>query len=374
MSITEYYKDGQKLHEVYVNIRSSRNPSIRVQKRKKGLKTASKAKATEKSLIEKAYFEIAQKEQTSKRWGQLVEQWHEYKKIDTFEPIGEETLSDYYSALKNWTGEFWCQPYTKLNRSEIKKLIVRLESIGKSKSFQAKMKLMINNVFKWGIDEGIVDEFSQSPTHGIPVNRKEEKLPEILSLSEIRKLLSFARQDNNPWFPIWFVALHTGCRSGELFALTWDNVDFENSKILIHKSYNGRQKRIKSTKGSYWRTVPMNSELFSFLRNLEAKSKGNDVLPKLRDWRHGYQARELRKFCTGIGITSVKFHTLRSCFATQLLQNGVPPIVVMKIGGWKSLETMQRYIRRAGLDESGATDELFFTTDKEACERIAKEF
>jgi len=30
----------------------------------------------------------------------------------------------------------------------------------------------------------------------------------------------------------------------------------------------------------------------------------------------------------------------------------------MAMGGWKDLEVMQRYIRRAGLDTRGATDTL----------------
>lgn len=32
--------------------------------------------------------------------------------------------------------------------------------------------------------------------------------------------------------------------------------------------------------------------------------------------------------------------------------------MVMAMGGWKDLEVMQRYIRRAGLDIRGATDAL----------------
>ena len=75
-------------------------------------------------------------------------------------------------------------------------------------------------------------------------------------------------------------------------------------------------------------------------------------------WNKGEQARVLRMFCQGIGLRSVCFHTLRACFATQLLANDVAPARIMKICGWRDLKTMQHYVRLAGVDERGATETL----------------
>lgn len=84
------------------------------------------------------------------------------------------------------------------------------------------------------------------------------------------------------------------------------------------------------------------------------------VFPRIREWGMGLQVNELRLFCLEIGIRSVKFHALRACFATHLLSNGVSPAIVMKVAGWKGLDTMQRYTRLAGIYEKGATDCLVF--------------
>jgi len=68
------------------------------------------------------------------------------------------------------------------------------------------------------------------------------------------------------------------------------------------------------------REVPMNKELRKLLLELQAKSgSGKYILPRLPHWRSGNAAQILRMFCEGNGLKSIRFHTLRACFATQLL-------------------------------------------------------
>ena len=109
----------------------------------------------------------------------------------------------------------------------------------------------------------------------------------------------------------------------------------------------------------------MNAELRSLLLSLYNNPDRHPerVLPQHWPWLKGTQAKILRAFLELHGLPSVKFHTLRACFATMLLEQKVAPITVMKICGWADLETMQRYVRLAGLDERGATEELSLLPD-----------
>jgi len=155
------------------------------------------------------------------------------------------------------------------------------------------------------------------------------------------------------------MALLTGMRNGELYALLWTDVNWENKTLSVTKSYNCRMRSVKSTKTGCWRTIPISSELKGLLLEIKGQTgKTPHVLPRNPLWTRGYQADELRKFCIGIGVTSVRFHALRACFATQLIQNGVPAIMIQKICGWKDLKTMQQYIRMAGVEVEGATGGL----------------
>ncbi|MBT3982380.1 MAG: site-specific integrase [Bacteriovoracaceae bacterium] len=370
MSIVSYEKNGKTYYEIFVCVRSKVNSKIRKQKRKNGFESKAQALKHEKLLLQECALEVAKLDGEGFYWGQIVEKWHAYKLVDKFEPVGIETLTDYLAALKTWTKDQWDKPAKHFSRADVKNVLKSIEEANKSKSFQAKMKGTINRVFTWAMEEGLIRDVYQSPTLGIKVNRKTERVPTILNRQEISKLIDAARELESPWYPIWATALLTGCRNGELFALTWEDVDFTNNSIRVSKSYNKRLRVTKSTKAGYWRNIPINSDLKELLLELKNNSTKEHVLPRIRDWCQGYQARSLKTFCQGIGITPIRFHDLRACFATQLLQNKVAPATVMKICGWKELDTMARYIRLAGIDESGATDSLQILSTGEASQKV----
>jgi integrase len=55
------------------------------------------------------------------------------------------------------------------------------------------------------------------------------------------------------------MALLTGMRSGELYALLWTDIDRENNALTVSKSNDNRFNVVKSTKAGYWRTVPISA-------------------------------------------------------------------------------------------------------------------
>jgi len=71
----------------------------------------------------------------------------------------------------------------------------------------------------------------------------------------------------------------------------------------------------------------------------------------------------LKAFLRSIKMRSIKFHALRACFATQMLANGVPAPIVMKIVGRKKSATMDIYLRLSCVDTKDAIDCLHFVPE-----------
>jgi integrase len=375
MAIKSYINEnGETRFKVYINMRSKLKTNLRAQRKANGIKTLKDAESEQKRLIRECERELQRQEVAGETWGSVVEAWEQHLLTEKEAEVNSVTRTDYIACLRKHTFDWWKRPAATLSRADVKEVLNQLKANGRSKSGQNVVKVIINRAFGYGIDSGMLKGLERSPTYGISLGRREEAIPEILNLSQIKSLLSRAREFRHPWYPVWAVALLTGMRNGELNALLWSDIDWDGKHLWVTKSYNTRTRKVKTTKSGEWRMVPISSELMAILKMLKVDSAGREpVLPRLTGWEKGIQAKELRKFLVLAKLPSVKFHTLRACFATQLIRNGVPPIQLQKICGWKDLETMERYIRLAGIDSIGVTEVLQVLPDTDILDQVSRD-
>ncbi len=393
MAISQYQKDGKTYWRVYVDVRSRTDRTIRVQKRINDIESEKAAINEEKRLVRQLASELTKLEAKGMRWNNVIDRWERDQELYPGR-YAATTVLDYAAILRNWTTPWLERPAAELNRGDAHELLTRLKSEGKKHSFVCHLKTVIHLVFTWGIEQRLINGVLDSPVRGVELKpERGEKVPEILTLEEIRTLLKKAKEQEHPWYPIWLSAVYTGCRSGELLeikksdiemvsqedAIKQDLLEFSKRRygfLRIRRNWSSRLRTIGPTKAGYWRTVPISSDFYWFLirdRLIEQLGQDDYILPHFSDWKSGYQAGILRGFCESNRLPSIRFHTLRACFATQLISAGIPATVVMKIAGWREMKTMQRYVRMAGIDEAGATEILnFIPTDDAVMEQVAR--
>ncbi len=212
----------------------------------------------------------------------------------------------------------------------------------------------IRGVFAYLLETGAIN---RNPVPAIKF-RINDKIKNVLTEEQVKSFLNKALDYDWEWYPHCTMAIYTGMRNGELFALTWDKVNLDLRQIKVDTSWNNKD-GFKSTKSGDDRIVEVAPALVVLLKELKLRTAETGfVLPRLPRWTKGEQARELRMFLIGIGLPPLRFHDLRATWATIMLGRGVEPAKVMIMGGWQDMKTMMIYLRKAGITIRGITDHL----------------
>jgi integrase len=366
MCVREKYhrKTGAFLgFEAYVHLRTYKTGND-VQ-RYKTCPTRELAEKAEKVLIREAAEALKVLDGRGSHWGALCAKWEAEAKVlkrnpATLKPMNDKALINALSILRTWTKDWMETPANELSIKHGKELLLSCISEDLKPATIRKIKTTINLVFRYGVQEGIIHHGKTSPVHGVPFDLDDGDIEEeILTVDEVKKLLAEAKKQEHPWYRIWAVALMTGMRSSELYALRKENVFLKESYIRVRESWDWVNDCAKCTKAGYWRTAPIASALRPIIEELMSQNPESPFMfPRFIEWERQYQAMVLREFCQQIGIRSVRFHTLRACFATHLLAMGVDQASIMAIGGWSNLKTFRIYVRLAGVTEKSKTEGL----------------
>lgn len=321
--------------------------------RRKGIVSKAEAKRVHEDLIVKVNEKI--KKAVTPTWKALCERYLEQCRNSGYV---ETTIHSYSTCLQAHTYPIWENRFIDSITTQEIRDVVQVKLSKRAPAHQKYFLQIIRSVFNFAIDVGIIQ---RNPT---PILKFKvgDKIRSVLNENQIKTLLQKAQELEWEWYPHYAVALFTGMRSGELYALTWDKVDLEKRTILVNQSWNNKS-GFKSTKSGDDRIIEIAKPLLSLLRELKVQSIDNSfVLPRNDRWDRGQQARDLRLFLKTLGLPEIRFHDLRASWATLLLAKGVEPSKVMTMGGWKDMETMMIYMRKAGINIKGSTaclDELY---------------
>lgn len=342
------YNETTKSYDVTFH---KRHPTTRVPLRAARIGIASKAEANRVFAELIVQVEDKLREKSVPRWEKFVGEYREHMLTDG---MTLKTADNYYVCLKCHTFEAWGNRFIDTIKTDEIRTLIKDRVGERAPSHQKNMLKFIRGVFKFAVEKDIIQ---RNPTPEMKF-RTGDKIKKVLTEAQVRVLLNKAKEYDWEWYPIVATAIYTGLRSGELYALTWDKVNFENRTILIDSSWN-KTDGFKCTKSGDDRMVEIAPPLLTILKELKLQSSDSVfVLPRITRWELGLQAEALRMFLAGLGLPPVRFHDLRATWCTIMLSKGIEPAKVMIMGGWKELKTLQVYLRKAGIMTKGITDGL----------------
>jgi len=140
--------------------------------------------------------------------------------------------------------------------------------------------------------------------------------------------------------PLILLSINTGCRRGELFDLTWSNVDLDR-RILTVTGATAKSKRT--------RHIPLNREATRVLQGWRAQAEDTSGLVFLNEEgkrfdRVNFSWRHLLK---DAGISAFRWHDMRHHFASRLVMGGVDLNTVRELLGHSDYAMTLRYAHLA---------------------------
>ena len=140
--------------------------------------------------------------------------------------------------------------------------------------------------------------------------------------------------------PLILLSINTGCRRGELFDLTWSNVNLDR-RILTVTGATAKSRRT--------RHIPLNREATSALLNWHAQSEDTAglVLVNEQGERFDRANSSWRRLLKQAQITDFRWHDMRHHFASRLAMGGVDLNTIRELLGHSDYTMTLRYAHLA---------------------------
>ena len=197
----------------------------------------------------------------------------------------------------------------------------------------AVIRHSLNKAKHWGYFTG------DNPVSMVKMPKINNRRLRFLTVDEANALLNECKKRSKQLYEICLLSLSCGLRAGEIFNLTYKDIDLNNGVINIRNPKNGED-----------RAVYMTDEVRSILENKHGEpdelvfkdTKGNKIKRISKTFSIIVDELGLNRGREDVK-DKVVFHTLRHTFASWLAIQGTPIYTIKELLGHKSLVMTERY-------------------------------
>lgn len=251
----------------------------------------------------------------------------------------------------------------------IQKLLIDFQKAGYSHASSVKLYNILNGIFDMAFMD---DSIPLSPMLKVkrPKPNKDdapkEESEKALTVAELSTVLSCVVHEPLKWQAYINLAADSGCRRGELCALQWHDIDWNNGAVTIRRNLQYTAQKgvyVAAPKNGKTRTVDIGAETLDLLRRLREEQAASGISQWVftqdgtaEPMHPQSPTRYFKKIGDRYGIADFHPHKLRHSSASIAITNGADVVSVSeRLGHSDTAVTLRMYahanaesIRRAG--------------------------
>lgn len=232
------------------------------------------------------------------------------------------------------------KPLNKISPLHLERIKKNMADAGKSPRTVHYCLAVVRQVFNLAIILNLCE--GPNPVSKVKLPTEDNRRVRFLSRDEADKLLQELAETSPQLHDMALLSLHCGLRAGEIFNLTWTDVDLERGTLFLRDTKSGRN-----------RTAFMTGAVKNMLA-ARKKADGTDtgfVFKATTGGKIEEISNAFTKVVNRLGFNAkvtdprdrVCFHTLRHTFASWLVEAGVDLYTVKTLLGHQTLAMAERY-------------------------------
>lgn len=265
--------------------------------------------------------------------------------------VKEKTYLNYSEAVRNYVlPRLGDRPMEELNRGLLQRFATALFEQGNVRTGEGLSPLTVSQAIslvqrslKAAVDAGLIQTHYANSIAKPRTNDRRSSV-NCFTKREQNRIEDYIARRRDPKLYGILVVLYTGLRIGELVALSWEDIDFENGLLTVCKTCRdgwggGCRKVFGSPKTpSSHRLIPIPRQIVPYLKRMKRYGDGTFVMSKkngkmisIRSYQRTF-ARVLER----ANVPHRGFHALRHTFATRALENEMDIKTLAEVMGHKS--------------------------------------
>lgn len=300
-----------------------------------------------------------------KNYNDVLIEWLSSKKNE----VKESTYLKYAMMIETYISSLLGNlNFKKIKNSDIKSFFENKKINGLSESVKNNLFIILNASINYGISKKYRRKFTLEKLQF----KKVKNEITYFTKKEQELLVDYLIKNMNLRNLSILLGISLGIRIGEICALKWNCIDFQNNTISINLTAQRIKNLDKNSKSktklvvdvpkteSSIRVIPIPKKLIPILKEYKQDDNyyiftNNSLTPKDPRALEKYFASILKR----IGIKQLNFHSLRHTFATRLREQKVDIKVISELLGHSDWKITQSIYVHASLDYKRTSVDTF---------------